>query len=51
VQRNRNGWAWCLLGWLGVLMIFLLPPRDKPEAVERNQYKEFHDEVFKEETK
>jgi hypothetical protein len=27
-QRGRNGWIWgLLLGWIGVLMIFLLPPK------------------------
>jgi hypothetical protein len=40
--RNRNGWAWgLLLGWLGVLMIFLLPPRKlSPLELEWKQFNE-----------
>ena len=47
VERGRNGWAWGLLGWLGVLMIFLLPARtveveERPET----RWDTFHRDVF-----
>jgi hypothetical protein len=54
-ERGRDGWPWgLLLGWFGVLMIFLLPPGevaevdpqatdDEADAVERYaQWKQDH---------
>jgi hypothetical protein len=46
--RNRNGWAWgLLLGWIGVLMIFLLPPLEpETEHGPRDRWEQFHEDVF-----